>query len=98
MNTALADGRFLKGRKLIPTLQFRRKLAHEMTENTISVETMYYGRPGRSTRTSAIVIFKFKKVKNNEGGYDKKSKESKNPNRNIKNRDAPTLKPATNGL
>ena len=30
VNTALADGNFRKGGKLIPTLQFRRKLAHDM--------------------------------------------------------------------
>ena len=30
VNMALADGHFCKGGKFIPTLQFRRKLAHEM--------------------------------------------------------------------
>ena len=30
VNRALADGHFRKGRKLIPTLQLRRKLSHEM--------------------------------------------------------------------
>ena len=30
VNTALVDGHFFKGGKLIPTLQFRRKLAHEI--------------------------------------------------------------------
>ena len=35
VNTALADGHFHKGSKLISTLQFRRKLAHEMMENNI---------------------------------------------------------------
>ena len=30
VNTALADGHFSKGGKLIPTLQFLSKLAHEM--------------------------------------------------------------------
>ena len=39
-----------------------------------------------------------KKVKNHEGSYDKEAKKSKNSNRNIKNRDAPTLKLATKVL
>ena len=40
VNTALADGHFRKGGKLIPTLQFRRKLAHEMMENNIGGDTV----------------------------------------------------------
>ena len=47
MNTALADGYFRKGGKLIATLQFRRKLAHEMMENNIGGHTVDYGRPRR---------------------------------------------------
>ena len=37
VNTALADGHFHKGRKLIQTLKFRRKFAHEIMENSIGV-------------------------------------------------------------
>ena len=47
VNAELADGHFCKGGQLIPTLQFLRKLAHEMMENTIGVETVDYGRPRR---------------------------------------------------
>ena len=65
LNTALVDGHFRKGRKLIPTLQFRRKLAHEMMDNTIGVETVDYGRPRMPTFTTAIVPCKLQKVKNN---------------------------------
>ena len=47
---------------------------------------------------SAIVACTLLKVKKHEGSYDKKAKKIKKLNRNIKNRDAPTLKLATNGL
>ena len=98
VNTALADGHFRKGGRLIPNLQFRRKLAHEMTENTIRVENVDSGIPRRSICTPAIVSYTLLKAKNHEGSYDMKAKKSKHSNRNIKNRDAPTLKLATNGL
>ena len=49
VNTALPDGHFRKGGKLIPSLQFPRKLAHEMMKNTIGMDTVDYGRPRRST-------------------------------------------------
>ena len=49
VNMALADGHFRKGGRLIPTLQFQRKLAHEMMENTIGVETVDYWKSKRST-------------------------------------------------
>ena len=98
MNTALADGHFRKGRQLIPTLQSRRKLAHEMMENTIGVDNVDSGRSRRSTCTPAVVDCTLLKVKNHEGSYDRKSKNFKKSNRNIKNRDAPTLKHSTNGL
>ena len=49
VNTALADGHFSKGRKWIPTLQFRRKIAHEMIENTIGGDTVDSGSPRRPT-------------------------------------------------
>ena len=56
------------------------------------------GRPRRSTCTPAIVPCALKKVNNHEGSSDRKAKNSKKLNRNIKNSDAPTLKLATNGL
>ena len=77
MNTALADGHFRKGRKLIPTFQFRKKLAHEMMDNTIAVDTVDSGRMRRSTFTPDIVPFKLLKVKNHEGTYEKKGQKSK---------------------
>ena len=49
VNTALADGHFRKGGRLIPTFHFRRKIAHKMMENTIGVDTVDSGRPRRST-------------------------------------------------
>ena len=73
VNTALADGHFCKGGKLIPTLQFLRKSVHEMMENTIGVYTVDSGRPRSSTCTPAIVPYKIQKVKNHEGSYDKKA-------------------------
>ena len=39
VNTALADGNFRTGGQLIPILQFRRKLVHEIMDNTIGVDT-----------------------------------------------------------
>ena len=98
MKTTLADGHFRKGGKLIPTLQFRRKLAHEMMENSIGGDTVDYGGPRSTTCTPSIVACTLIKVKKHEGSYDKKAKNSKKSNRNTKNRDAPTLKLATNGL
>ena len=98
VNTALVDEHFRKGGKFIPTLQFRRKLAHEIMENTIGVDTVYSRRQSRSTCTLAIVLCTLLKVKNYEGSYDRKAKKSKKSNRNIKTRDTPTLKLATNGL
>ena len=88
----MADGHFHKYGKLIPTFQFRRKLVHDMMYNTIGVDTVDFGRPRRSTYTPAIVNYKLQKVKKYEGNYNKKAKKSKNPNRNIKKSDAPTLK------
>ena len=77
MNMALEDGHFCKGGKLIPTLQFRRKLAHEMTENTSGGENVDYGRTRRSTCTTSIVDCTFMKVKKHEGSYDRKAKKFK---------------------
>ena len=74
VNTALADGHFRKDGKLIPNFQFRRKLEHEMMENTIGVDTVDYEMPKRSTWTSAIALCKLQKFKNNEGSYDKRQK------------------------
>ena len=98
VNTALADGHFRKGGRLIPTLQFQRKIAHEMMENTIGVDTVDSGRHRRSKFTPAILACTLLNVKKHEGSYDIKAKKSKNPNRNIKNRDVPTLKLVTNEL
>ena len=56
------------------------------------------GSPRRSTCTQSIVACTLLKVKKHEGSYDGKAKKIKKSNRNIKNRDAPTLKLATNGL
>ena len=67
-------------------------------ENTIGVNTVYYGSPRRSTCTADIVYCTLLKVKKNEGSYDRKAKNSKKSNMNIKNRDAPSLKITTNGL
>ena len=71
---ALADGHFRKGGQLIPTLQFRRKLAHEMIENIIGVDTVDSGNPRSSTCTPDIVACTLLKVKNHEGSYDIKAK------------------------
>ena len=56
------------------------------------------GRPRRSTFTPSIVACTILKFKNHEGSYDRKAKNPKQSKRNIKNRDAPTLKLETNGL
>ena len=98
VNMALADGHFRKDGKLIPTLKLRRKLAHEIMENTIGVDNVEYGRPRRSTCTPSIIVCTLLKVKKHEGSYDRKGKQLKKSNRNIKNGDVPTLKLATNGL
>ena len=74
MNKTLAIAHFCKGRKLIPTLQFRRNLAHELLGDTIGVNTVASGRPRKSTCTLAIVTFKLQKVKKHEGSYEKKAK------------------------
>ena len=74
MNTALADGHFRKGETLIPTLQFRRKLAHEMMDNNLRGDIVDYGRPIRSACTPSIVAFTLIKVKKHEGSNDKKEK------------------------
>ena len=71
---ALVDGHFRKGRKLIPTLQFRRKLAHEMMDNTIGVDTVDSGRMRRSTLTPDITPCKLLKVKKHERIYKEKGK------------------------
>ena len=98
VNTALTDGHFLKGGKLIPTLKFHRKFAHDMMENKIGVDTVDCGIPRSSTFTPAISPCELQKVKKHEGSYNKMTKNSKKSSRNIKNRDARTLKLATNGL
>ena len=63
VNTALVDGHVHKGGRLIQTLQFRRKLAHEMMENNIGVDTVDYGRTRRLECTPAIVPCTLLKVK-----------------------------------
>ena len=77
MNTALADGHLCKGGKLIPTLHLRRKLAHEIMDNTIGVDTVDYGMPRSSTCTTFIVPCTLLKVKKHEGSYNRKAKEPK---------------------
>ena len=74
VNTALADGHFCKGGKLVPTLQFHRKLAHDMIENTIGVDTVYSGRHRRSTCKPDIVPCKLQKVKKARRELQKKDK------------------------
>ena len=69
--TALVDGHFRKGRRLIPTLKLRRKLAHEMMENTVGVDTVDSERPRRSTCTPVIVACTILKVKKHERSYDR---------------------------
>ena len=98
VNTTLAYGHFRKGGQLIPTLQFHRKLAHEMMKNIIGMDTVDYGSLRRSTRTLAIVPCTLLKVKITKGATIERQKNSKNSNRNIKNRDALTLELATNGI
>ena len=63
MDTALADGHFRKGGKVIPNLQFRRKLPHDMMENIIGGDTVDSGRPRRTTCTPYIVSCTLLKVK-----------------------------------
>ena len=77
VNTALADGHFRKGGQLIPTLQFHRKLTHEMIKNNIGVDTVDSGRPSRSTCTLAIVPCTLIKVKKHEGGYNREANKFK---------------------
>ena len=79
VNMRLADGHFCKCGQLIPTLQFLRKLAHQMMENTIEVETVDSERPRRSTYTTDIVLCKLLNIKNHEGSYDKKAKKNQKP-------------------
>ena len=74
MNTALADGHFCKGGKLIPTLQFRRKIAHEMMKKNIGGDTVDSGMPRRSTCTPSIVACTLLRVKNHEGSNNRKAK------------------------
>ena len=71
---------------------------NEMMDNNIGGGNVDYGRPRRSACTPSIVTCTLLKVKNHEGSYNRKAKNLKKSNRNIKNRDAPTLKLATNGL
>ena len=77
VNTALADGHFRKGGKLIPTLQLRRKLAHRMMKNNIGGDTLDSGSLRRSTRTPSIVACTLIKVKKHEGSNDRKSNKFK---------------------
>ena len=70
-------GTSAKAGQFIPTLQFRRKLAHEVMDNTIVVDTVDYGRPRRSTCTPAIFPCTLLKVKKHEGSYDRKAKKFK---------------------
>ena len=58
---------------MIPNLQFRRKLVHEMMDNTIGVDTVDSGRPRRLTCTPSIVACTLLKVKKHDGSYDRKS-------------------------
>ena len=98
VNTTLADGHFCKGGTLIPTLQFRSKLAHDMMENNIGMDDVDYGRSIGSTCTPSIVACTLIKVKKHEGSYNRKAKKIKTSSRNIKNRVVRTLKLSTNGL
>ena len=66
-NTALSDG----------NLQFRRKIEHEMMENTIGVYTVDYVSSRKSKCTRAIVPFTIMKVKKHEGIHNKKAKKFK---------------------
>ena len=97
VNTALAYGHFRKVGQLIPKFQLRRKLAHEIMDDTIGVNTVDSVTPMRSKCTTAIVPCKLLKVKKHEGSYDKKAK-LKESNKNIKNIDTATLKLAANRL
>ena len=78
VNTALADVHFHKGGQFIPTLQFRRKIAHDMMENAIGVDTLDSRRLSRSSCTPYIVPCELLKVKKHEGSYEKKAKNFKN--------------------
>ena len=69
INKALADGHFRKGRKLISTLQFHRKLAHKIMENNIEVDTVYYG-----VARQLLFLVSFKRSKSTK----KKNKKAKN--------------------
>ena len=77
VNTALADGHFCKGGKLIPTFKFRRKLVHEMMENNIGGDTVDSGRPRGSTYTPSIVACTLLRVKKHEGSYDREARKFK---------------------
>ena len=67
VNTALAHMHFRKGQKLITNLQFRRKIAPEMMENSIGMDTVDSGRLRRSTCTTYIVPCELQKVKKHKG-------------------------------
>ena len=77
MHIALVDGHFCKGGKLIPTFQLCRKLAHEIVENTIGVNTLDSEIPRRSTCKPYIVPWSLQKFNNHEGSYDKRQKNQK---------------------
>ena len=57
VNTALADGHFRKGGKLIPNLQFRSKLAHEMMDNTIGGGGALWILRGRGGQRARQMLF-----------------------------------------
>ena len=77
VNKALSYGHFRKGRQLIPTLHLRRKLVHDMMDNTIGVDNVDSGMSRSSTCTPAIVPSELLNVKNHEGSYNKKAKNQK---------------------
>ena len=59
---------------MITNLQLLSKLAHEMMDNTIGVDTVDSGGPRRSTCTPDIVPFTLLKVKKHEESYNRKAK------------------------
>ena len=62
------------------------------------MDTVYYWRLKSSTCTPDIFTCTLLKFKKHKGSYNRKAKKFKTSNRNIKNRDAPILKLATNGI
>ena len=91
MNTELSDGHINKGRKLIPNLQLRRKVAHDMTEKKLGQTLWIMGGLRGQHVCQLLFLASLVWSKTKKGATTKRQTNSKNSNRNIKIRDTPTL-------